>query len=350
MQLFLKNFRSHKKFELELGQITAIVGPNGCGKTNILEAISFISAARSFRVDDKRSLIRLGSDFCQVKLDQLEVIISHLPRLTATFKNKGVKKRIYDFVGMLPSVVFNPESLEIITDGPAERRRFLDSLLSQTSHQYLKALIDFRQVLIRRNRLLSMIADGEAKEDELNFWDERLAEPAMIILSERKKLVENLRANLPGFYSQFASKNHQLNVSYKTHVEGEILIKLRQKRQVEVAARTTIYGPHRDDLIFTLDNQEADKYASRGEIRSIVLALKLSELKFIEETLKIIPLLLLDDVYSELDRYHREQLFGLIRGYQTVITTTDLDHLSSEMRKQAEVISLDQKSNIKDQK
>jgi DNA replication and repair protein RecF len=340
VKLFLKNFRSHKKFELELGRITAIIGPNGCGKTNILEAISFISAARSFRVDDKRSLIRLGADFCQIKLDQSEVIISHLPRLTATFKIKGVKKRIYDFVGRLPSVVFNPESLEIITDGPAARRRFLDSLLSQTNHHYLKALIDYRQVLLRRNRLLSLVADGEAREDELVFWDERLALPADLILAERKKLVKNLQTNLPGFYSRFASKNHQLNIAYKTHVEGEMLTKLRQKRQIEVAARTTIYGPHRDDLVFTLDNQEADKYASRGEIRSIVLALKLSELKFIEETLKVMPLLLLDDVYSELDRYHREQLFGLIKEYQTVITTTDIDHLSSEMREKAEVVEL----------
>ena len=341
MQLLLKNFRSHKKFELTLGKITAIVGPNGCGKTNILEAISFISAARSFRVDDKRSLIRLGSDFCQVKLDDLEVIISHLPRLTATFKINGVKKRIYDFVGQLPSVVFNPESLEIITDGPAARRRVMDSLLSQTGRHYLKALIDYRQVMQRRNRLLSMVADGEAKEDELDFWDERLAEPGELILSERKNLLDNLAQNLPEFYGHFAQKKQQLEIAYKTHIEGQMLAKLRQKRSVEVAARTTIYGPHRDDIIFTLDKQEADKYASRGEIRSIVLALKLSELKFIEEALKIKPLLLLDDVYSELDRYHREQLFALIKEYQTVISTTDLDHLSSELIQKSQLVKMD---------
>jgi DNA replication and repair protein RecF len=205
----------------------------------------------------------------------------------------------------------------------------------------LKALIDYRQVLLRRNRLLSMVADGQAGEDELDFWDEQMSVSGMIILSDRKKLVKNLTVNLPGFYSHFASKEHQLNIVYKSHIEGEMLAKLRQKRQVEVAARTTIYGPHRDDLIFTLDNQEADKYASRGEIRSIVLALKLAELKFVEETLKIKPLLLLDDVYSELDRYHREQLFALIKEYQTVITTTDIDHLSKELLKGAKLVQLD---------
>lgn len=346
MKLLLKNFRSHKKFELEIGAITVLVGPNGVGKTNVLEAISFISAARSFRVEDKRNLIKSDADFCQIKLGDLETIVSKVPRLVATFKINGAKKRLYDFVGELPSVVFTPESLAIVAGAPVERRRFLDTLLSQVSKKYLKALLEYRQVIQRRNRLLGMIADGQAEARELDFWDEKLCAAAAIIVQERQDLEKFLSSHLPDLYKKISAKSEKLKIIYKCQMESPSIEKLQQKRVIEIAARTTIYGPHRDDLIFLIDNKEASNFASRGELRSIVLALKLAELKFLAKMKnsgnesKVLPLLLLDDIFSELDKYHRQQIYELIKSYQTVLTTTDLEHLSPELLREAKVVEL----------
>lgn len=349
MKLLLKNFRSHKKLELDIAPITVIVGPNGVGKTNILEAISFLSAARSFRADDKKNLIREKTDFSIIKLDDYETIISRLPRLVATFKIKGVKKRLYDFVGHLPSVIFTPESINIVAGAPADRRRFMDGLLSQIDGNYLKALVKYRKVILRRNRLLSMIGDGQATADELSFWDDELSACADVIIRLREKLTKYLAQELPKVYQLFSKKNDKLEVEYKKQSESPIINKLREKRGVEIAVGTTIFGPHRDNLIFRLNGYEAENYASRGELRSIVLALKLAEISFLDKMrlenedndINQKPILLLDDVYSELDKHHRAQIVALVKKYPTVITTTDLDHLSADLLKQAKIIELE---------
>ncbi len=343
MKLFLKNFRSHKKLELDLEPITIIIGPNGSGKTNILEAVSFISAARSFRVEDKKNLIADGADFCTIKLQDNEAIISRIPRTIATFKIKGVKKRIYDFVGRLPSVVFNPESLQIINGSPSERRRFMDSLLAQTSTDYFKALIDYKKILVRRNKVLQAIADYQADENQLDFWDEEMAAAASIIIQEREALATFLRESFPRLYLKIAKKKDLVELAYRSQIEGEVLTKIRQKRPIEIHARTTIFGPHRDDLEFLINSHQASNYASRGEIRSMILALKLAELKFIDKMKSeeaAIPTLLLDDVFSELDKHHRDHIHHLVKDYPTIITTTDLDHLSKELKERAELLEL----------
>jgi DNA replication and repair protein RecF len=350
MKLLLKNFRSHKKLEVNLGAVTVIVGSNGSGKTNILEAVSFLSAARSFRADDKRNLIREKADFASIKLGDFETVIARLPRLTATFKIRGVKKRIYDFVGQLPSVIFTPESLNIITGSPADRRRFMDGLLSQISGKYFKALVEYKKIIHQRNHLLAMIADGQASPGELDFWDRQLSDTAEIIIAERELFADFLKVELPKYYQLFSKKNERVTVDYKKQAERPIIDKLVEKRGLEIAARTTIYGPHRDNLIFLINDYEAENYASRGELRSLVLSLKLAEIHYLDKMRgksapnqrSNQPLLLLDDVYSELDQHHREQIRALVTSYPTVITTTDLDHLSKDLADSAELVKLDQ--------
>jgi len=346
MKLLLKHFRSHKKLELDLNQITVIVGPNGSGKTNILEAISFISAARSFRSDDKRTLIKDGADFCQIRLAELEVIISKVPRLMAAFKVNDVPKRIYDFVGLLPTVVFTPESLTIVTGSPSERRRFMDLLLSQVSRDYLKALIEYKKVLHRRNHLLACVADGESQENELDFWDEKLSQSGDTIIKQREELISYFAEELARVYKEIDPKKEELIVSYHCQSGGPVLEKLKSRRATELAARTTIFGPHRDDLKFFLNGHDASNYASRGELRSIVMALKLAELKFIAKMKESdsdnehSPILLLDDIFSELDEHHREHIYNLIKHQRTVLTTTEVGNLSKELVKEATIIEI----------
>jgi DNA replication and repair protein RecF len=348
MKLALKNFRSHKKLEIEIAPTTLIVGQNGVGKTNILEAISFISAARSFRVEDKKNLIRTDADFMQIILDDLSVIVSRKPRLIATFKVAGAKRSLGSFIGLLPSVIFTPESLSIVNGSPADRRRFFDQLLSQSSREYFLALLKYKKILIRRNRLLSSIATGQAGIDELDFWDQELLEAATIIVSERAALSEFLNQRVREIYLLISNKKEELKINYKPQLSPVTIEKIREKQRIEIAAETTIFGPHRDNLEFILSGREAENYASRGEIRTIVLSLKIAELDFLDRIIKkaeketVIdrPLLLLDDIFSELDHNHRRQIIQLIAEYPTIITATDAKEIKADLTKKAKIIEL----------
>ncbi|MCX6810232.1 MAG: AAA family ATPase [Candidatus Berkelbacteria bacterium] len=191
-RLSLTNYRNHSKFELELSEITVLVGKNGAGKTNVLESIEILSSCRSFRGDNRLDLIKFDSDYTRVVGDELEVFIQRTPRLLFQVKERGIKRKVADFVGLLPSVVFSPESLEIIIGDPKERRRFLDIVISQKDHKYLRALQDYKKVLTQRNSLLKLLQtdgvhstrsarSGQVDESQLDFWDVELVVASKII-------------------------------------------------------------------------------------------------------------------------------------------------------------------------
>lgn len=346
MHLELKNFRSHAKYSADFGQTTIIIGPNGAGKTNILEAISFISAARSFRADDKKSLIKDGADFATIKLDNLETIIAREPRLVVTFKKNGVKKRLSEFIGVLPSAVFTPQSLQLLIGPPVERRRYLDILLSQTDKEYLKALLEYRKIISRRNRLLQQIREQRTAEDQLDFWDEKLLATARTLVSGRQSYINFLIGKLADYYKMFDGEAC-LTLNYHRSPNEFTEESIRQKRGQEIMAGNTLYGPHRDDLEIIINNHQAANYASRGEIRGLVISLKLAEADYLLSSQNyrassppVKPILLLDDVFSELDESHRAMIDRLVENYQTIITTTDLDHLSSGLKRNADIITL----------
>jgi len=345
--LSLTNYRNHTKFDLELSEITVLVGKNGAGKTNVLEAIELISSCRSFRGDNRLELIKFGQDFARVVGDELEVFIQRSPRLTFQVKERGIKRKVADFVGLLPSVVFSPESLDIIKGEPKERRRFLDIVISQRDHKYLRALQDYKKILTQRNGLLKILqgegahstSSGRVDSSQLDFWDDEAAVAAKIITDARKQAALDFSAKINGFYQTISGlKKSIVKIIYHAKAEGDFAAKLRAKRGIDIAAGLTTSGPHRDDMQFKLDCLEAEKYASRGELRSIVLALKMAELKYLENGTP--PILLLDDIFSEFDADHRAHLYHLIENYQTVITTTDREHLSAELLTKARVIEV----------
>ena len=360
LNIDLDNFRNYKKKIFEFSRTTVLLGPNGAGKTNVLEAVAVASYGRSFREEDKKVLVNYESDYGRVQVElaedgeeanrlKIEIFIQKSPRLLFRAKEKGVGRRLSDFVGVLPSVVFSPETINIISGAPAERRRFLDIMISQIDHDYLRALSAFTKVRRQRNSLLQRIACDKASEDELKYWDDQLISEAEVIEKKRIEAVAFLNKFLIDLYREISAKREVINLKYEQKSEGNLADKLRDFRQREIAYGGTIYGPHRDDLVFRLDNRDMQNFASRGELRSAILALKVAELKFLEEqrekrpemfNIKIKPILLLDDIFSEFDIVRRQHLGQLISEYQSLITTTDREHLSSELIKRAKIIEI----------
>ncbi|MFA7244270.1 MAG: DNA replication and repair protein RecF [Patescibacteria group bacterium] len=349
-RLKLENYRNYGKFELVLDKSTVLVGLNGVGKTNILEAVGLLSFGRSFREEDKKNLVKFDADYARITGDELTLYLQKNPRLLAAAKERGVKKKMSEFIGTLLTVVFSPETIEIITGSPAERRRFLDVMISQVEREYLLALSVYNKVRKQRNHLLQRIGAGEASETELKFWDGELVKSAEIINASRREAVVFINKILPDFYANISGeKGEQPKVVYHCKSGDDLAAKLAENWRREVAYGATIYGPHRDDLEFYLDTRNMANFASRGEIRSAILALKVAELEFLEKHVNdradreekyASPILLLDDIFSEFDPIRREHLGALILKYQSLITTTEKAHLSAELLKNSKIIEL----------
>ena len=348
--LTLENFRSHKKYNLDLDKTTVLVGLNGVGKTNVLEAVSLIAHGRSFREDDKRNLINFDEEFARVVGDDLEVFITHTPRLKTLGKIRGVGRRITEFIGMQPAVVFSPETIDIIVGAPLQRRRFLDIMISQVDKEYLRALSSYTKVRRQRNKLLQSIATGEADQSELVFWDSELVEHAKIITKRRIEVLWSFNKELKRLYVEISGDEaSDFEIRYINKSGDDLKLKLEESRAREIAYGATIYGPHRDDLEFRLNTKNMANYASRGELRSAILALKIAELNFLDKAVKmdtlrwegdVSPILLLDDIFSEFDQKRREHLGKIILQFQTLITTTEKEHLSSDLIKKAKIVEL----------
>ena len=349
-KLSLENFRNHKKFEIDLDRITVLVGLNGAGKSNILEAMTMLSFCRSFREEDKRNLINYDQDYARIVGDDLEIFITKTPRLFMQAKEKGISRKLSDFIGLLPTVVFSSETILIITGSPSDRRRFLDVMISQINSEYLRTLISYKKVKQQRNNLLQRIFQRQGEEDELDFWDKELVRLGSIIIKEREEAVLIIDSALPELYQSISGDSKaDFKVGYLKSFEGEMEEALRRFRRREIASGRTIFGPHRDDIIFTLDGRNMANFASRGEIRSAILALKIAELKYLENIKKkslresnnsAKPILLLDDIFSEFDPERRAHLGELVSQYQSLITSTEESHLSPELLKKAKVIEI----------
>ena len=340
--LKLENFRNHRSFLIEFEQVTVIIGENGIGKSNILEAISVLSACRSFREDDKKNLVMLECDFARITAGELEIFIQRCPNTLFKTKHKGVFKKQADFVGNLRSVVFSPETMEIVGGTPKLRRRFLDVMISQKDHGYLRALMSYEKIRQERNSLLGMILEGRAKVEELGYWDQELIRFGTIILEKRISTVRFVNKNLADLYRAISGKESEdLQIIFESNTTiAEFGMNLKENRRREICSKHTITGPHRDDFFFSLNGYNLANYGSRGEVRSAVLALIIAELEFLSEEDFEKPILLLDDVFSEIDEKRRGHLGELIKQYQTVITTTDLSHLSGELLKRVKIVEL----------
>lgn len=349
--LKLTNFRSYQKGDFKFEKTTIFIGTNGIGKTNILEAIYFLSTGRSWRTGKDSESIKWEEDFAKIsatitseETHQLDLIMQkqgYEAPLVKTIKINDVKRKMVDLLGRLPSVLFSPEEIQMADGAPALRRRFLDILLCQTDKYYTLALIELGKVLKNRNKLLFAIKTGKGKPDELDFWDEKLIENGQMIIENRRKAIESLNKKIGKIYDDISGKKEKLELKYKPSVEAEQFAEmLAGNREREIEAAATIHGPHRDDFVFLLDGRDLTTFGSRGEFRTAILALKIGELDYVKKALEAEPILLLDDIFSELDADRRMHMAKIVEEAQAIITTTDLDHIEKGLREKAKIVEL----------
>ncbi len=328
----IKGFRNLKGIDLSFEEgipIHAFVGSNGQGKTNILEAIYLCSLSKSFRTRASGDLVGFEEAFSSVKIDtdeeKLEVIITAKPS-QKVLKVNGVKKSATDFIGNLKAVFFSPDDLANMSYAPKLRRRYLDIVLSQLNRGYLVKLMEYNGACKQRNSLLKAISEGRGDTDELDFWDEKLAQLGAYITEERLKLIDQLQTLVSGHYKEISNSSSEVSIVYESEVRGvspkELCDLYKDGRRRDLMTCQTRLGPHRDDLKFLLADKDMAFFASRGEWRSLVLGLKFAEIDLIKELTGDNPVLLLDDVFSELDAERQKYLFDATGKSQTFITTT----------------------------
>jgi DNA replication and repair protein RecF len=360
--LGLVNFRNIKKKEIVFSpQITVIVGPNASGKTNILEGVYLISSGKSFRARMEEEMIRYEADIARVvakiKVENLEsnediqdtgleVILTRGEiavgdsRIERTPRKKllvnGVPRRLIDFAGQAPMVLFGPQDLDLVTQNPNLRRKFLDMVLSQVDREYRRAILSYEKGIRQRNRLLFRIREEGLSRSQLLFWDRLLIKNGDFISTKREEFIE--------FANSTKGLNDQIfKLEYDKSAISEV--RLEQYAAEEVAAATTLVGPHRDDFAFKVKSKKQEvkekdlaTYGSRGEARMGVLWLKLAELSFVEKVTGELPTLLLDDIFSELDHEHRSVVMKAVERRQSIITTADPHYI--EGIKKVEKITL----------
>ena len=339
--LKIRGFRNLKKADLEFEKDTkvfAFTGPNGHGKTNILEAIFLLAISKSFRTNENEDLVGFEDDFTSLKADvekgsedvELDLIVTKIPS-KKTLKVNGVQKKAVDFMGNLNVVFFSPDDIGMIHLSPGIRRRYLDLLLSQLDRDYLEDSLNYQQAIKQRNSLLKRISNDEAKEEELEFWDGKLAEFGIRIIEKRKAIIGELDAFSADFYKKVSGEKDELKIQYEPSINTDdpkqYVEKLLAGRRRDIMNGSTNLGPHRDDLVFMCNGHGMKAFASRGEWRSLVLTLKFAEIDLLKTKKGFYPILLLDDVFSELDEERQKILFNIIQNTQTFITTTHKEFL-----------------------
>lgn len=300
--LYLRHFRNHESFDLTFDKpLSYIYGPNGSGKTSILESIYFCATTKSHRAIDEKEMIQTNQPFAQVKLTTDE----HRYEITLSKKGKRIaidnkeKRKISEFIGHIAVVMFSPKDLQLITGSPSERRQFMDLEMVQQDKQYVHALNKYRKTLKQRNALLKRLQPHD-DYTFLNILGEQLYEIGVEIIQKRRQFIELLNDMLIKNYRLFSK--HHIEIVYKPDVDEKAFKKhLETNQKTDILYQATLAGPHRDDFYTVFNGFDAKRYASQGEQRLIVIALKLGLLELIENKTNQRAVLLLDDVLSELD-------------------------------------------------
>ena len=339
-KLILRNFRNYVNLNLTFTQnINIFIGSNAQGKTNILEAIHLCAMGQSHRTHVEHELIRWQEEAAMIDIHfSRQDVDNRLTLRLSKSKNKGIllndcniKPR--ELIGSLNVVLFSPEDLFLIKGAPAGRRHFLDGEISQASPNYYCQLVQYNRIILQRNNLLKKIRENKAKQDILESWDEQLSKTASFIILKRLEAVKKLAMLANLMHRKITNNKENLALTYSCHgsdstdindFQGWYLQKLKEQKKEDIFRGSTSVGPHRDDLIINVNGVNLRTFGSQGQQRTGALALKLAELEFIKSETREYPVLLLDDVMSELDAARREQLLSFIREkIQTFITATE---------------------------
>ena len=346
-ELKLKNFRNYSELTLHPHPgVNLFFGRNGSGKTNLLEAIHYCSLGRSHRISNDANAVKNGEAFAlssvsiRNSLGQREIAVRFHPdeaqKKSILMDGKKIAK-FSDMMGCLRCVIFSPEDLGLIKEGPSLRRRYLDMMISQINRGYFIALQQYRTCMDQRNALIrNLRANSYTNTSMLSAFEETMAAPAAVIIRERRRIVSLLSDTARETYQRVSDTDELFRLSYHTSVKEEtgieeVLCRLfRENREDDIRMGFTSVGPHRDDLILTLNKNQMKQFASQGQIRTAALSMKLSQMQILRDQSGEEPVLLLDDVMSELDRKRRACLIGEISSFQTFITCTDRDDVDCD--------------------
>ena len=331
--LKLANYRNYEALELPLDErLTVLLGENAQGKTNVLESIYLCAAGRSHRTVHDGELVRFGAEAAYVRVDLVRAGISR--RIEFRLPRAGRKQarldgapisRMGDLMGCLNAVLFSPGELSLVKEGPGVRRRYLDILLCQTGGAYFYALAAYQKALAQRNALLKELAQKGGDSAQLDVWEEQLERASGPLSAARKEAMDFIAPMAARMHGAISSGREELAVSYRPDLSGPALRQaLLDARREDIRRGATSHGPHRDDFLISINGAELRSFGSQGQQRTAALALKLAELFCMEERVGEKPVLLLDDVLSELDETRQGLLMEAVAPFQTILTCTAL--------------------------
>lgn len=332
--LELENFRNYEKLYMEFDEHTNILyGDNAQGKTNILESIFIAGTTKSHKSSKDSEIIKFGNEesfvraeFSKNSIDYKVNMQLRMSRHKSIMINGAPIKKAAELLGLVNIVFFSPEDLSIIKNGPSERRRFIDLELCQLDKNYLYNLSNYNKIVNQRNKLLKSMDFNMNLKDTLDIWDEQLISYGIAIIDRRRKFIDELNEIICEVHHNLSGKSDVLRVDYEVDCPAEDYEKrLKNSRDKDMKYHTTSAGPHRDDLVFLINDVDIRKFGSQGQQRTVALSLKLSEIEFVKKIVNDSPILLLDDVLSELDSKRQNFLLNSIGDIQTIISCTGLD-------------------------
>ena len=327
----LQNFRNYEQLDLDLNKnINIIYGDNAQGKTNILEAIFLCSFGKSFRTTKEKEMIKFNEDRCLVEIfyqkkdreGKIKIEIGNKKQISIN----GVKvKKLSELLGNINIVLFTPDDINILKDGPANRRRFLDMMIGQLKPNYVYNLNMYLKTIEQRNNYLRQIREENKPVEMLEIWDEKLTEYGNIIYNYRKQFMDLIAEKINEIHKKITEDKENIKIEYTSNCDNkeEYLKLLKQRRKLDIIKGFTTKGVHRDDFVIYINDKEVNTYGSQGQNRTVVLSLKLAELNVIYDLIGEYPILLLDDFMSELDENRRKNFLKNIENTQVILTGTD---------------------------
>lgn len=346
--LKIKNYRNFLEVDIDLNEdLNIFIGDNGQGKTNLLESIYLCSIGRTFRLNSENELINFNKNSSKIEADikkahnelNIELLLEKNKRKTV--KINGVKlDKTGEMIGLLNNVIFTPDDMKIIKESPIERRKLINIEISQIKPKYKYLLNQYKKILSQRNNILKNYYTNIGNKDIIGIWNDYLINIGTELICYRNDYINSLRKYAVDIYSDISGNKELLEISYKSNI-GNVngmdknnikqlfSEKISNNIENEIYKGSSLYGPHKDDLNIKINNMECKYFGSQGQQRSAILAIKLAEIEIINTEIGEYPILLLDDVLSELDNKRKGYLIKYIKGIQTIITTTDDNELKN---------------------